>query len=624
MFRKLTIALIINLLLVTFLASTLFAQIPTETPYIFRIEVSECKNEPAIRRQTGFLIRDENVTGIVTALHGVADCPQIRAIGTESEFADLQIVEVDIGRDLALLWSERAEAAASGGLRIETDLEATEGDSIYTIGYPVNLVEQLPTRQMTLRGTTQLINLVPDNLVKPLYDRKSPDLGIQVLSIEGHLLPGHSGAPIFNQDNRLIGVGNGGLDSGRVGISWAIPWREIDWEPVSDQISDDISPEIVEALNSLRESNVLFFSFVSSDPSREELIEKTVCKSVINANYEGINQLKDDLLLTAKQQIVGELFGEFLMTYNQSGGSSLSNDQFTTLTAGYVRTTGDPIYKNHETRLGEVCVSVEGFVTPEDKRKLEPVEIASDEMCVTENLPNLELKRVAEDQAIMRALVNYDGRLEGQNKDDLLRLMKNVDFSGSAYDDKTGAYCATVKGKILPIEIIALLYASDPNSSLQVTSAPSITESVITSTLETTVSSEDVVENEIILDVGETWDEDGLELTLEGYRLGVDKFLLNWKVENNTDKELYLKYFNENFSAINNLGQSLKQPYFRGCVTLERIFKPGDIARSGQSNGCPLTVEVDMSNKKINEIIVTASDISRIEKAQWRIPVDVQ
>ena len=44
--------------------------------HVFRVRATDCKFEPVKRVQTGFRLHDE--PGIVTALHGVADCKSIR------------------------------------------------------------------------------------------------------------------------------------------------------------------------------------------------------------------------------------------------------------------------------------------------------------------------------------------------------------------------------------------------------------------------------------------------------------------------------------------------------------------------------------------------------------------
>ncbi|MCI5191215.1 MAG: DUF1566 domain-containing protein, partial [Candidatus Electrothrix sp. AS4_5] len=62
---------------------------------------------------------------------------------------------------------------------------------------------------------------------KPMEDRKSPNIDLEVISLEGHLLPGHSGAPILNKNNEVIGIANGGLKDGSAGVCWAVPYNKI-------------------------------------------------------------------------------------------------------------------------------------------------------------------------------------------------------------------------------------------------------------------------------------------------------------------------------------------------------------------------------------------------------------
>ena len=51
--------------------------------HVFRVRATDCKFEPVKRVQTGFRLHDE--PGIVTALHGVADCKSISAESGDRE-----------------------------------------------------------------------------------------------------------------------------------------------------------------------------------------------------------------------------------------------------------------------------------------------------------------------------------------------------------------------------------------------------------------------------------------------------------------------------------------------------------------------------------------------------------
>ncbi len=91
-----------------------YAQQQPISPDIFRLEISECTHLPeVIRYQTGF--RVVGTVGIVTALHGVADdCQTINAVGDSGNgpvFNNLDLIEADVDRDVALLSSDEVKAA---------------------------------------------------------------------------------------------------------------------------------------------------------------------------------------------------------------------------------------------------------------------------------------------------------------------------------------------------------------------------------------------------------------------------------------------------------------------------------------------------------------------------------
>ncbi|MBV7333778.1 DUF1036 domain-containing protein [Chloroflexi bacterium TSY] len=202
-----------------------------ESSYIYQILASECQHEPTERQQTGFRVK--GITGIVTALHGVADCDVGHANpgdSSASPLRNLQIVQVDVRRDVVLL--RPANQRLSDNVGLEPAFGEVGDERVHVIGYPHGVSSQLSTESMHTRRNPlrDLRTLVPPQNIKTLRGRGSPHPDIEVLSIEGHLVPGHSGAPIFNRASQVIGVGNGGLQGGATEIVWAIPWRDISWQ----------------------------------------------------------------------------------------------------------------------------------------------------------------------------------------------------------------------------------------------------------------------------------------------------------------------------------------------------------------------------------------------------------
>ena len=221
---------------------TVLAQPPTRNPnpFVYRLKISGCKYEPLSRRQTGFRVQGRR--GIVTALHGVADCTKISAITDETGeriFNDLYPVEVDIGRDLVLLSSDELRSEPDTGIRpLESDLTDEQYKDLEIIGYPLGVSKQDWIPHAFVSEERILADLIPDDFKEGLRSRGSPDLSIKILSVKGaHLVPGHSGAPLLTPVGELLGVGNGGLAGGSVEIAWVIPWNEIEWIAV-DEHSD--------------------------------------------------------------------------------------------------------------------------------------------------------------------------------------------------------------------------------------------------------------------------------------------------------------------------------------------------------------------------------------------------
>lgn len=214
----------------------------TPSPHIYKIAAANCETGPAERVQSGFRVR--NGVGIITALHGVLGCKTIIAEpgGDGQAFHSLIIGKVDIRHDVALLWSKELASAPVVGLAAITEtLTINVAETYQVIGYPFGLFRQKPTIDVKILERTALGNLLPNEAIIAITDRDSPAIDVEVLSVQAHLVPGHSGAPILNHQGQVVGIGNGGLDLGRVEMGWAIPWDGIDLQVVSNQVSQAVS-----------------------------------------------------------------------------------------------------------------------------------------------------------------------------------------------------------------------------------------------------------------------------------------------------------------------------------------------------------------------------------------------
>lgn len=301
-------------------ASVVLAQTPTfaPQPYIYRIKVVGCAHTPNVRHQTGFLVRGEG--GIVTALHGVADCPDatIEAESAQGDFAALTIQAVDIDRDVARLSSpELADRLAEGLDAPYSDRVARTG--LHALGYPYGKTDQEPTTQITVTYARPLHEVIPGAFITPAFEqRHSPDLETRVLVAEAHFVPGHSGAPVLNAQGQVIGVVSGGLKEGYIGKSWLIPWAEIQWQSLYDA-TGSLNPALIARWDALQQNDPeLSLSFLSTYQG-EPVSDSSQAKVV---TYRGrlVDKVSRRGIVNAEVLLIFEANSEMRATNTNSGG----------------------------------------------------------------------------------------------------------------------------------------------------------------------------------------------------------------------------------------------------------------------------------------------------------------
>ncbi len=313
--KTLTLLLLVVMLLI--FTSLVFAQTPTfqPNPYVYRVTVDGCTHPPTNRRQTGFRVQGEH--GIVTALHGLADCPEatINAEYTNGVFRQLTLVAVDIDRDIALLSSSELDVDMTEGLAApHTDTIARDG--LYALGYPYGKTYQEPTTQITVTYAMTLNRIIPEEFItEPFENRRSPDLQIRVLFAEAHFVPGHSGAPVLNAQDQVIGIVDGGLKEGYIGKSWLIPWPDIEWQTLRDE-NGVINLLLQERWDLLQKNDPqLSFRFLSTFQNEASSTAKATVyrgRLIDKSNRRGI--------ANAEVLLIFETIGEMRATSTNSGG----------------------------------------------------------------------------------------------------------------------------------------------------------------------------------------------------------------------------------------------------------------------------------------------------------------
>ncbi|MGK7898975.1 MAG: trypsin-like peptidase domain-containing protein [Xenococcus sp. (in: cyanobacteria)] len=203
--------------------------------------------QPLGRILTGFRARIGSRTGIITALHGVAGCDNLTASNLLESYTNLRIEQVDIARDLAFLGSP-SKSIAGTGLRATTSFADPD---LRVVGYPqgihFQISHQLKPHAQPLRFLYQLL---PHRARQALERRGSPATDRTVMSLDGSIQRGYSGAPILTREGFVVGIVNGGLKEGAVNIGWAFPYWQIEWDDVRVH-SSEIASLAVHSTNEL-------------------------------------------------------------------------------------------------------------------------------------------------------------------------------------------------------------------------------------------------------------------------------------------------------------------------------------------------------------------------------------
>ena len=180
----------------------------------------------------------------MTSLHAVAGARRgISAFNFENKqvFNPLTIREVNLVRDLAMLWSDELDQPGQDGLCVSWDaeLDRLANQDILVIGYPHNLqfVQDTKLRVRLLKPLAPLGQLVdpaaqklclhPDETAEPRARRRDVELA------RSPVYPVTPGPRSLTTRARVRRGGLWRSDRGRVGIAWASPLVDQGWEPAA-------------------------------------------------------------------------------------------------------------------------------------------------------------------------------------------------------------------------------------------------------------------------------------------------------------------------------------------------------------------------------------------------------
>ncbi|SDP81114.1 Trypsin-like peptidase domain-containing protein [Rhodoferax sp. OV413] len=186
-----------------------------------RTSESLLKIEAGNNAASGFIWSDS--AHAVTALHVVDGQQRIVAhyVGADGKIvaSTTAVVEKVLKEsDLVLLRLQTPQNRKPLALNLAPPAVKQSFDAL---GFPLNIAGYSSTEVKLRFGGNQLRTILPPKVLREITDY--PSTSIEILNLEGNLVPGLSGAPIMDAEGRVIGIVDGGLENGAVGISWGIP-----------------------------------------------------------------------------------------------------------------------------------------------------------------------------------------------------------------------------------------------------------------------------------------------------------------------------------------------------------------------------------------------------------------
>ncbi|HZK08508.1 MAG TPA: serine protease [Bacteroidales bacterium] len=214
------------LLLITFIVSVnLPAQFnPVESAKSLVMIKITANGQPSAA--SGFIWKQDD--WVVTSLHAMQAGAEIKVLYLNSYWRDATVIRVLPKADLVLLKTNLTEMPLSKPVKPITSFYTNKikfPEKLYAQGYHGGAnghrTQSLEKGDANPETLEYLIVSTADK--KKLKTLGFPQIDLPVYYLNGSLLPGYSGAPIYNSAGQLAAIGDGGLENGQINVSWAIP-----------------------------------------------------------------------------------------------------------------------------------------------------------------------------------------------------------------------------------------------------------------------------------------------------------------------------------------------------------------------------------------------------------------
>ncbi|WP_414828977.1 S1 family peptidase [Alteromonas sp. H39] len=184
---------------------------------VVRVQARQCANDA--QNGSGFLYGKANQ--VVTALHVIAGCQKFSVYHEESgNTLTATVLKTFKKADMAVL---TLSASLPHAVLTRSNLQPEYNDRLIVIGYEANAPTMDDTELRVTSGSNRLADMLNDKAITLIKQVGMPSVDLEILRFDGHLIPGISGGPILNKQGEVVGIADGGLESGTASISWGVP-----------------------------------------------------------------------------------------------------------------------------------------------------------------------------------------------------------------------------------------------------------------------------------------------------------------------------------------------------------------------------------------------------------------
>ncbi|WP_300033395.1 serine protease [uncultured Roseobacter sp.] len=219
------------------------------------------------RAASGFVWNDDGF--VVTTLHAVPGGLDI-LVKCRGESFPATVAGVLKEADLIALQTGPMPNCAPLSEQIKSTTPPSPGDRLHTLGHHES--SQSKTSRSMEKGYAdpEILRYLTSGPTRDMLAQFNiPSLDLEIFYVQGGLLPGYSGAPVFDSANRLIGIVDGGLNKGTSNYNWVIPASNI--EKLMQKVAASettIPPEVAQIQG-------ILFSSPSADESAGTVVEFT-------------------------------------------------------------------------------------------------------------------------------------------------------------------------------------------------------------------------------------------------------------------------------------------------------------------------------------------------------------